>query len=117
MYNVAVLVEDELSAAGAARVVSLNQLKTEPVMHHLLGATQDQVERGVERLEDLGQQADGSIADQPAIDALVGLVEDTGSQEVMILARRHVLAQLMHRDWPREARQRLDVPILHLISS
>ena len=117
MYDVAVLVEDELSAAGAARVVSLNQLKTEPVMHHLLGSTQDQVERGIERLEDLGQQADGSISDQPAIDALVGLVEVTGSQEVMILARRHVLAQLMHRDWPSEARQRLDVPVIHLISS
>jgi hypothetical protein len=159
MYNVVLLLEDELSPDGAQRVAALNQLKTEPVMYHLLepaddatngtpttpattgahtsgqsgprpvaveddsrdphdrGDAGERLQRSVQRLADLGQRAAGSISKEPAIDALVDLVGATESQEVMILTGRHIVARVLHRDWPSQARQRLDIPVLHLVET
>ncbi|GAA1566521.1 MULTISPECIES: hypothetical protein [Kribbella] len=161
MYDVLVLVEEELSAPDAERLVDLYAGTPEPVRFHLIVPCEDAqaqveaslagiagsdvfgmtgpryamrpdedvrraaeeaqhavdaqataaVERGVGRLRSHGREADGSITHRPPIDAL----KDMHGQEVVVLTRPHVIAELLHVDWSAQARRHLGVPVLHLL--
>jgi hypothetical protein len=157
MYDVVLLVEQELSDPDARRVVELHHDMPDPVRYHVLvpchnaeagveasisalgtadlygpglaGQRQDLAEaqkaidteakgcsgRSVQRLRDLGQDADGGISHERPIDALVATVKATDSQEVIILTRPHVVAEFFHLDWTNSARRHLGVPVLHLL--
>jgi hypothetical protein len=157
MYDVVLLVEQELSATDAKSVVALHQDMPEPVRYHVLVpchnaeagveasisalgtadlygpglATQrhDLAEaqkaidteaqgcsgRSVQRLRDLGQDAEGGISHARPIDALVATVKHVHGQEVIILTRQHVIAEFFHLDWTTSARRHLGVPVLHML--
>ena len=157
MYDVVLLVEQELSATDARSVVDLHQDMPEPVKYHVLVpchnaeagveasisalgtadlygpglATQreDLAEaqkaidteakgctgRSVQRLRDLGQDAEGGISHDRPIDALVATVKHVQGQEVIILTRQHVIAEFFHLDWTTSARRHLGVPVLHML--
>ncbi|MGY4766551.1 hypothetical protein ACXC9Q_06505 [Kribbella sp. CWNU-51] len=157
MYDVVLLVEQELSEPDAKRVVDLHEDMPEPVKYHVLVpchnaeagveasisalgtadlygpglATQRQdlaeaqqaidteakgcTGRSVQRLRDLGQDAEGGITHERPIDALVATVDHVQGQEVIILTRAHVVAEFFHLDWTNSARRHLGVPVLHLL--
>lgn len=157
MYDVVLLVEQELSEPDAKRVVELHQDMPEPVTYHVLvpchnaeagveasisalgtadlygpglaGQREDLAEaqkaidteakgcsgRSVQRLRDLGRQAEGGISHDRAIDALVATVKHVQGQEVIILTRPHIVAEFFHLDWTNSARRHLGVPVLHLL--
>ncbi|HEY0473842.1 MAG TPA: hypothetical protein VGD34_19365 [Kribbella sp.] len=157
MYDVVLLVEQELSEPDAKRVVDLHQDMPETVMYHLIvpchnaeagveaslsalgtadlygaGLTEQREDlaeaqkaidseakdctgRSVQRLRDLGQQADGGISHDRAIDALTETVKKVAGQEVIILTRQHLVAEFFHLDWTNSARRHLGVPVLHLL--
>ncbi|WP_233712347.1 hypothetical protein [Kribbella turkmenica] len=157
MYDVVLLVEQELSEPDAERVVELHQDMPEPVKYHVLVpchnaeagveasisalgtadlygpglATQRQdlaeaqkaidteakgcTGRSVQRLRDLGQDADGGISHDRPIDALIATVDKVNGREVIILTRPHVVAEFFHLDWTNSARRHLGVPVLHLL--
>src|SRR6266540_2027936 len=125
MYDVVLLVEQELSEADAQRVVALHEEMPERVKYHVVIPCHN-AEAGVEAsLAALGT-ADlygAGIADQRAdlaeahraIDALVQTVKKVDGQEVIILTRPHVVAEFFHVDWSAQARRHLGVPVLHLL--
>jgi hypothetical protein len=157
MYDVVLLVEQELSAEDAKRVVALHEEMPEKVRYHVvipchnaeagveaslaaLGtadlygagivdqradlaeaqkAIDDEAKgcfgRSVHRLLDLGQQAEGGITHDRAIDALIATVQKVEGQEVIVLTRPHVVAEFFHVDWSAQARRHLGVPVLHLL--
>lgn len=157
MYDVVLLVEQELTAPDAKRVVDLHQDLPEPVKYHVLvpchnaeagieaslsalgtadlyGAgladqreelaeaqraidseANDCTSRSVQRLRELGQQAEGGISHDRPIDALTQTVEHVNGQEVIILTRQHLVAEFFHLDWTNSARRHLGVPVLHLL--
>jgi hypothetical protein len=157
MYDVVLLVEQELSEPDAKRVVDLHQDMPEPVTYHVLVpchnaeagveasisalgtadlygpglATQrqdlDEAQkaidteakgcsgRSVQRLRDLGQNAEGGITHDRPVDALVATVDHVRGQEVIILTRAHLVAEFFHLDWTNSARRHLGVPVLHLL--
>ena len=69
----------------------------------------------MQRLRDMGQEAEGGISHDRAIDALVQTVKKVDGQEVIILTRPHVVAEFFHVDWSAQARRHLGVPVLHLL--
>ena len=157
MYEVVLLVEQELSEPDAKRVVELHQDMPEPVKYHVLvpchnaeagveasisalgtadlygpglaaqrhdlAEAQKAIDteakgcsgRSVQRLRDLGQDAEGGISHERPIDALVATVQHVQGQEVIILTRPHVVAEFFHLDWTNSARRHLGVPVLHLL--
>ncbi|WP_238158563.1 hypothetical protein [Kribbella voronezhensis] len=157
MYDVVLLVEQELTEPDAKRVVELHQDMPETVKYHVLvpchnaeagveaslsalgtadlygAGLADQREdlaeaqkaidseasdctgRSVQRLRDLGQQAEGGISHDRPIDALRATVKKVGGQEVIILTRPHIVAEFFHLDWTNSARRHLGVPVLHLL--
>jgi hypothetical protein len=157
MYDVVLLVEQELTEPDARRVVELHQDLPEPVKYHVLvpchnaeagveasisalGTTdlygagladqrQDLAEaqksidseatdctgRSIQRLRDLGQQAEGGISHDRPIEALTATVSKVSGREVIILTRPHIVAEFFHLDWTNSARRHLGVPVLHLL--
>ena len=157
MYDVVLLVEQELSGPDAKRVVDLHQDMPEPVRYHVLvpchnaeagveasisalgtadlygpglasqrhdlAEAQKAIDteakgcsgRSVQRLRDLGQDAEGGISHLRPIDALVATVAHVQGQEVIILTRGHLVAEFFHLDWTNSARRHLGVPVLHLL--
>ena len=157
MYDVVLLVEQELTEPDAQRVVELHQDMPEPVKYHVLvpchnaeagveasisalgtadlygpGLTEQRADlaeaqkaidseatdctgRSIQRLRDLGQQAEGGISHDRPIDALTATVDKVGGREVIILTRPHIVAEFFHLDWTNSARRHLGVPVLHLL--
>ena len=157
MYDVVLLVEQELSEPDAKRVVELHQDMPEPVRYHVLvpchnaeagveasisalgtadlygpglaGQRDDLAEaqkaidteakgctgRSVQRLRDLGQNAEGGISHDRPIDALVATVQHVQGREVIILTRPHIVAEFFHLDWTTSARRHLGVPVLQQV--
>lgn len=157
MYDVVLLVEQELSESDAKRVVALHEEMPEQVKYHVvipchnaesgveaslaalgtadlygagivdqradLAQAQRAIDeeatgcfgRSVRRLQSLGQEAEGGITHERAIDALVQTVQKVEGQEVIVLTRPHVVAEFFRVDWSAQARRHLGVPVLHLL--
>jgi hypothetical protein len=71
--------------------------------------------RSIERLRSFDQDADGLITHARPVDELVEQIKRTNGQEVVVLTRPHVVAELLHIDWSAQARRHLGVPVLHLL--
>jgi hypothetical protein len=165
MYEVVLLVEEELSVPDAGRLIELYANTSEPVRFHViipcedaqtrveaslaslagtelygiaaerysvrsdeeaLKAQQDAqraidaqataaLDRSLERLWSFGREAHGSITHRRPVDELVEYLERVNGQEVVVLTRPHIVAELLHIDWSAQARRHLGVPVLHLL--
>lgn len=128
-FDVAVLVENEVSGTSARRMTEFYQMRSAPVRYHLVRPLSDGsaravgfrqeaerlMDKSVERMEALQTVVTGAVSDQDPISALVELVTTTHSQEVVVVTGRHRLATLLHRDLASEVRSHLDLPLTHLV--
>jgi hypothetical protein len=165
MYDVLVLVEEELSVPDAEELVELYAGTAEPVKFHVLIPCENakaQVEasltglagsdlfgmpsqryafrpdqdvrraaddaqravdaqaaaaldRSVGRLRSFDRDAEGIITHRHPVDELVDYIPRVQGQEVVVVTRPHVIAELLHVDWSAQARRHLGVPVLHLL--
>jgi hypothetical protein len=165
MYDVMILVEEELSVADAEQIVQLYADAPDRVKFHVVIPCEDaktQVEtsladlagsdlfgittqryavraddevhvaaeeaqravdaeatealnRSVGRLRSFDREAEGLITRRHPIDELADYIERVNGQEVVVLTRPHVIAELLHVDWSAQARRHLGVPVLHLL--
>jgi hypothetical protein len=165
MYDVMVLVEEELSLPDAEELAQLYAGTQDPVRFHILVPSENakaEVEasltglagtdlfgmpsqryafrpdegveraaehaqaaadaqataaltRSIERLKSLGREADGTITHRHPVDELVDSIPRVNGQEVVVVTRPHVVAELLHVDWSAQARRHLGVPVLHLL--
>ncbi|MEU4293155.1 hypothetical protein AB0E63_33450 [Kribbella sp. NPDC026596] len=128
-FDVAVLVENELTGTSARRMTDLYQMKSTPCRYHLVrplgdvsartdGARQEAerlMQKSVERMEALQASVSGVVAEQEPIDALLDAITTTHSQEIVVVTRRHRLATLLQRDLASTIRSRVDLPMVHLV--
>ncbi|GAA1567856.1 MULTISPECIES: hypothetical protein [Kribbella] len=128
-FDVAVLVENELSSSSARRMTELYQIKNTSLRYHLVrplgdpsarthGLREDAerlMQKSVERMEALQAPVTGVVSEQEPVGALLEVVATTRSQEVVIVTRRHRLATLLHRDLASQVRARVTIPLIHLI--
>ncbi|TDO58815.1 hypothetical protein EV651_10990 [Kribbella sp. VKM Ac-2571] len=165
MYDVVILVEEELSVADAEQIVQLYADAPDRVQFHVVIPCEDaktQVEasladlagsdlfgittqrfavraddevrvaaeeaqravdaqatealnRSVGRLRSFDREAEGLITRKHPIDELADYIGRVNGQEVVVLTRPHVIAELLHIDWSAQARRHLGVPVLHLL--
>jgi nucleotide-binding universal stress UspA family protein len=73
------------------------------------------LDRSVERLQSFDRHADGVITHRRPMDELADQIKRVDGQEVVVLTRPHVVAELLHIDWSAQARRHLGVPVLHLL--
>lgn len=63
-----------------------------------------------------GSTAEGRLVDDHPLDALKGVVEEVGADEVIVLTDPHYVEEFFHRDWASRARHKVGVPVLKLFS-
>jgi hypothetical protein len=128
-FDVAVLVENEVTGTSARRMTELYQMKSAPLRYHLVrplgdapthaNGNRQEAERlmhkSVERMEALQALVTGVVSDQEPIGALLEVVNTTQSREVVVVTGRHRLATLLHRDLASQVRSLVDLPITHLV--
>lgn len=71
--------------------------------------------RTLERLRDLGLDADGEVVPDDPLVALESIVSERDADEVVIMTRTHVVSQFLHTDWGSSARRHLKLPVLQLL--
>jgi hypothetical protein len=69
----------------------------------------------VEKLAGMGADVTGEVVSDEPVEALAAKVAEVQAAEVIIVTRKHVVAEFFHVDWTSRARRRLGVPILHLL--
>lgn len=70
----------------------------------------------VATLQELGVSADGEVVAGDPVERLTARVESRSSDEVIILTRPHLVAEMFHTDWTHQARRHLGVPVLHMLA-
>ncbi|GAQ55426.1 hypothetical protein [Streptomyces acidiscabies] len=67
-------------------------------------------------LRSAGSTAVGTLVEDHPLDALRGVVEEVGADEVIVLTDPHYVEEFFHRDWASRARHKVGVPVLKLFS-
>ncbi|MHC5908098.1 indole-3-glycerol phosphate synthase [Streptomyces sp. S6] len=63
-----------------------------------------------------GSTAEGRLVEDHPLDALKGVVDEVGADEVIVLTDPHYVEEFFHRDWASRARHKVGVPVLKLFS-
>lgn len=114
-------VESTIGSLAASEVMGtaalyLDEADLDRVHEEIREASKRALTQSVSAFRDIGQQATGEVTVTDPLDRLVALVKERDADEVIILTRPHVIAELFHVDWTARARRRLNVPCLHLLA-
>ena len=115
-------VESAMGSIAASEVLAspalvMDDASVQEVQRELLRQARTDCDGCVEKLKGSGSGADvsGEVVTAEPIEALTGKVQEVRAAEVIILTRKHLIAEFFHLDWTSRARRKLDVPILHLL--
>ena len=126
-YHVLLPVEDAAARVESAMgsIAAGDVLATPPatmggddvqaVQRELLHRARTSCDGCVERLAGTGADVSGEVVSDDPLEALAAKVTEVTAAEVIILTRKHLVAEFFHLDWTSRARRRLGVPVLHLV--
>jgi hypothetical protein len=110
------ILTSSMSALGAGQIVPITEPDMlEDVQDEIVRAGQAELDASAELLRARQQQVTAKLTEDDPIEALLKLVKETGSSEVIILTEPHVVREFLHLDWTSRARRTLDVPSIHLL--
>jgi len=110
------MLASSMSALGAGQIMTISDADViTDVQEELTSAGRAELEASAALLAQRGQQVTATLTEDDPVDALAGLVAETGSSEAIILTEPHVVREFLHVDWTSRAKRKLDVPTLHLL--
>ena len=87
----------------------------EEVQTEIVKAGQAELDASSALLTARGADVTAQLTEEDPIDALIAMVKDTGSDEVIILTEPHIVKEFLQIDWTSRAQRKLDVPSIHLL--
>jgi hypothetical protein len=119
--DAATRVEATIGSLAASEVMGtaalyLDDADLERVHREVRAASERALAESIAAFRRADTDADGELTASDPLDRLATLVRERDSAEVVILTRRHVVAEFLHVDWANRARRKLKVPILHLLA-
>lgn len=81
----------------------------------IASAGQAELEASAALLNERGQHTTTTLTEDDPIEALLALVKQTGSSEVIVLTEPHIVKEFLQIDWTSRAQRKLDVPSVHLL--
>jgi hypothetical protein len=113
-------VESAMGSIAASEVLAspalvMDDASVQEVQRELLRQARTDCDGCVAKLKESGADVSGEVVSNEPIEALAGKVQEVRAAEVIIVTRKHLVAEFFHVDWTSKARRRLDVPILHLL--
>ena len=110
------ILSSSMSALGTGQIVPISEPDTlEDVQDEIVKAGQSELDASAALIRARKQEVSAKLTEQDPIEALVALVKESGSNEVIILTEPHVVREFLHLDWTSRARRVLDVPSVHLL--
>lgn len=113
--NSAAVLMSSMGALGGQVVTLTDPAVTDEVQDSIERAGQAELDASAALLAERGQQVTATLTDDDPVDALLALVKQTGSAEVIILTEPHVVKEFLQIDWTSRAQRKLDVPSVHLL--
>ncbi len=111
--NLLVSVVDHLGL-GELRQALDEVLGREPEPAQVKAQASEQLAGSIAAFRAAGQVADGAVVDDDPIPVLSDEVARGGVREIVVVTYPHAVEDTFHRDWASRARDRLQVPVLHL---
>ncbi len=118
--DAAARVESAMGSIAASEVLAspamvMDSEDIAEIQRELLRQARTDCDGCVDKLKGSGADVSGQVVSEEPIDALTSKVLEVSAAEVIILTRKHVIAEFFHVDWTSRARRKLGVPILHLL--
>ncbi len=85
------------------------------VQHEIVKAGQSELDASAALLRARTAEVTARLTEDDPIDALIAMVKETGSDEVIILTDPHIVKEFLQIDWTSRAQRKLDVPSIHLL--
>ena len=111
--NLLVSVVDHLGL-GELREALDEVLGREPRPAEARAEAADQLAGSVAAFRAVGEAADGDVVGDDPVPVLAEEVARGGVREIVVVTYPHAVEDTFHRDWASRARDRLQVPVLHL---
>ncbi|MGH8824934.1 MAG: hypothetical protein ACRDVN_10705 [Jiangellaceae bacterium] len=127
-YHVLIPVEDAASrveatigSLAASEVMGtaalyLDEADLQRVHEEVRQASESALASSIAAFSRTGADVSGELTAIDPLSRLATLVGERESDEVVILTRPHIVADLLHVDWTHRARRKLKVPVLHLLA-
>lgn len=110
------ILTSSMSALGGGQIVPITEPDAlEDVHQEIVKAGTAELEASADLMRARSTKVTAMLTEDDPIDALVALVKQTGSDEVIILTEPHVVREFLHLDWTSRVRRALDVPSIHLL--
>jgi hypothetical protein len=110
------ILTSSMSALGSGQIVPISEPDAiEDVQKEIVKAGQSELDASAELIRVRGQEATARLTEDDPIDALLELVKQTESNEVIILTEPHIVQEFLKIDWTSRAQRKLDVPSVHLL--
>jgi len=104
-----------MGALGGQLVPLADPIVTDDVQDSIERAGQTELDASAALLTARGQEVTTTLTEDDPIDALLALVQQTKSSEVIILTEPHIVKEFLQIDWTSRAQRKLDVPSVHLL--
>ncbi len=111
--NLLVSVVDHLGL-GELREALDEVLGREPEPEDARADAADQLSASLAALRAVGAEADGLVVEDDPMPGLSQHVAGGGVREIVVVTYPHAVEDTFHRDWASRARDRFQVPVLHL---
>ncbi len=110
------ILTSSMSALGSGQIVPISEPGAiEDVQEQIVEAGQAELDASAALISARGQEVSARLTEDDPIDALLELVKETQSSEVIILTEPHVVREFLQLDWTSRAQRKLDVPSVHLL--
>ncbi|MBC7630026.1 hypothetical protein [Aeromicrobium sp.] len=110
------ILTSSMSSLGTGQITPITEPEVlEEVQEQIVGAGSAELEVSAALLKERGQQVTTKLTEDDPIDALLALVKESGSAEVIILTEPHVVKEFLQLDWTSRAQRKLEVPSVHLL--
>ena len=74
------------------------------------------VNESLAKLATVGITAHGSVTGSNPLPAALEAVKQDNADEVIVVTPPHLVAEALHRDWASKLRDKLPLPVLHVVS-
>lgn len=113
--NSAALLTSSLGSLGGQVIPLTEPAVIDEMQDEVVALGQSELDASARLLTERGQQVTATLTEDDPIDALVTLVKDSGSAEVIILTEPHIVKEFLRVDWTSRAQRKLEVPSIHLL--
>ena len=110
------MLASSMSSLGGGQIIPITEPDVlEDVQDEIVRAGQAELDTSAALIRARGAEVTTLLTEDDPIDALLAMVKDTGSDEVIILTEPHIVKEFLQLDWTSRAQRKLDVPSIHLL--